>query len=106
MFESYLFRLLAEEKLLLDSSTKKVYGGLKCPELLLWIAEASGVDSSKVEEASKFAKEIIDTGTDGRTRNKAGAEMKKEIISWEVIEKSLKITNSLLFFLFMMKSSF
>lgn len=35
-------------------------GSFKCPELLLWMAEAAGVDENIVIEASKIAKSRID----------------------------------------------
>ena len=88
LFESYLHRRLADEKLSLEDSAEAVYKRLKCPELLLWIAEASGVDCLKVKEAANRAKEIIDSGSDGRARNKAGQEIVR-IISWRTIEQAL-----------------
>lgn len=33
---------------------------LKCPELLLWMAEAAGVDSNVIKSASEYAKKEID----------------------------------------------
>lgn len=60
-----------------------------CPELLLWMAEAAGVDSKIVAEAEQSARSIIDNGTDGYARNKAGREIKNNIIKWEMIEKQI-----------------
>ncbi|URZ16710.1 hypothetical protein CLFE_027570 [Clostridium felsineum DSM 794] len=60
-----------------------------CPELLLWMAEAAGVDSKIVAEAEQSARVIIDNGANGYARNKAGREIKKNIIKWEMIEKQI-----------------
>lgn len=37
-----------------------IINGFKCPELLLWMAEAVGVENGIIEEASCFAKEKIE----------------------------------------------
>ena len=37
------------------SASSKSYGNFACPELLLWIIEATGVDSAKVREAKDIA---------------------------------------------------
>ncbi len=66
------------------------YNRLKCPELLLWIADAAGIDSEIVSKAASKAREIIDSGSNGRSRNKAGYEIRKEIITWRMIEKKIK----------------
>lgn len=60
-----------------------------CPELLLWMAEAAGIDSKVVTEAEQRARAIIDNGTNGYARNKAGWEIKTNIIKWEMIEKQI-----------------
>ncbi|MHC1683077.1 MAG: hypothetical protein AB6733_09035 [Clostridiaceae bacterium] len=69
---------------------KDCYNRLLCPELLLWIAEAVGIDSEVVNKAATKAREIIDSGADGRLRNKAGKEITKEIITWQMIEDKIK----------------
>lgn len=70
------------------ADAKTVYRVI-CPELLLWMAEAAGVDSKIVEQAEQSARVIIDNGTNGYARNKAGREIKKNIIKWEMIEKQI-----------------
>lgn len=85
-FESYISILIKQGKIQLDDDAGKRYKKLKCPELLLWIAEAVGIDSEIVNEASKKAKEIIDIGTNGRSRNKAGIEIANKMIPWNMIE--------------------
>lgn len=70
------------------ADVKTVYRVI-CPELLLWMAEAAGVDSKIVAEAEQSARVIIDNGTNGYARNKAGREIKKNIIKWEMIEKQI-----------------
>ncbi|WP_250944631.1 hypothetical protein [Clostridium felsineum] len=53
------------------------------------MAEAAGVDSKIVAEAEQSARVIIDNGANGYARNKAGREIKKNIIKWEMIEKQI-----------------
>ena len=91
-FESYLMRNLAEGKICLNASAEKIYNRLLCPELLLWIAEACGVEDGKVKDASKLAESIIDTNIKN-SRNDAGKQI-RGIISWELIEESLTKNNT------------
>lgn len=70
------------------ADAKTVYRVI-CPELLLWMAEAAGIDSKIVAEAEQSARVIIDNGTNGYARNKAAREIKKNIIKWEMIEKQI-----------------
>lgn len=72
-----------------DEKCTKSYRDLKCPELLLWIAEAASVNLELVEDAAKKAKEIIDSGDSGYLRNTAGYKI-KTIITWEMIEERIQ----------------
>jgi len=71
---------------------------LVCPELLLWMAEACGIDDNIVKKAEKKAREIINTGRkenkEGQSRNKAGIMIRK-MINWNMIEKKLLMDNRL-----------
>lgn len=87
-FESYILNLLVDNKMNLECKASKVYSKLRCPELILWLCEASGVDSITLMEASACAKEIIDNGSDNRARNVAGCKI-RAMIPWEKIEKAL-----------------
>lgn len=56
--------------------------GLKCPELLLWMAEAAGCD---IKEAKREAEKLCDEG------NRKQAHIKiKELITWQMIENKIK----------------
>jgi len=66
------------------------YKRLRCPELLLWIAEAVGIDSKTVNNAATQARVIIDNGANGMSRNDAGQRI-KEIVSWKMIEEKINI---------------
>lgn len=85
-FESYISILIEQGKIQLDDDAGKCYKRLKCPELLLWIAEAVGIDSETVKEAARKAREIIDISTNGHLRNKAGIEIRNKMIPWNMIE--------------------
>lgn len=85
-FESYMLTSIVEGNIQLDDDAEKCYKRLKCPELLLWIAEAAGIDSDIVNEAARKAREIIDNGTNGHSRNEAGNKIKM-MIPWDMIEK-------------------
>lgn len=72
-----------------NKDAKVCYNRLKCPELLLWIAEAAGIDSKIVNKAETKARDIIDNGNGGYSRNTAGIKIAKEIIPWEIIEEKI-----------------
>ena len=57
-------------------------GGLTCPELLLWMAEAAGCD---ITEAKKEA-EIL---CKGNKRSQAHEKI-KELLPWEMIENKIR----------------
>lgn len=54
LLESYCMYRMAKEK-----TAELTVLGFKCPELLLWMAEAAGIDAQLVEEAADYAKEKI-----------------------------------------------
>ncbi|MBS4842905.1 MULTISPECIES: hypothetical protein [Clostridium] len=89
-FESYMLIMIAQGKIQPDDDAEKRYRKLNCPELLLWIAEAVGIDSEIVNEAARKARVIIDSGTNGHLRTKAGYEIREEIIPWKMIEDKIK----------------
>ncbi|MBR5144286.1 MAG: hypothetical protein IKW53_04470 [Clostridia bacterium] len=54
-FESWLYATIDEGMMWDASASDRSYGKFSCPELLLWIIEATGVDSEKVREAKDIA---------------------------------------------------
>ena len=60
---------------------------LLCPELVLWMAEAAGIDKKVIDEAEKEARRIIDNGKDGNARTAAAREIIKMIGGWGELEK-------------------
>ena len=56
-FESWLYATIDEGRLWDASASDRSYGKFSCPELLLWIIEATGVDSARVREAKDIAVE-------------------------------------------------
>ena len=62
-FESWLYPTIEEGMLWDVSASNRSYGAFSCPELLLWIIEATGVDSQKVIEAKNIAIEGKQKGT-------------------------------------------
>ena len=90
--ENYLKASLDDGSLKEDDDASKCYSSIKCPELILWIAEAAGIDKAKVEASANEAKRIIDNGLDGHARDAAGVQMRKEI-PWTDIEESIKNQN-------------
>lgn len=67
---------------------KRIYTGLLCPELLLWIFEAGGVNPSLVREAMKVA----EAGKSAGTTTSAIAKNMKEIVSFDDIETNIRKT--------------
>jgi len=64
-----------------------VYYRLKCPELLLWLAEASYVDIKMIAIAESVARLIIDIGNEDKSKYRTKAsEAIKKIIPWDEIE--------------------
>jgi len=58
LFESWFLQTVAEKK---TNSLDEIYSnGFLCPELLLWMAEAAGVEEKYIYEASEYAREKID----------------------------------------------
>ena len=66
----------------------RVYVGLKCPELLLWIYEAMGVDPAKV----KKAKDVAEAGRASNTNVSTIAKNMRAEVTWEdlIVEISKK----------------
>ena len=64
-----------------DMETGKGGPGLKCPELLLWIAEAAGCD---IREAKMEAEKLCEKG-----ERLLACNAIKKIIPWEEIEKHI-----------------
>ena len=54
-FESWLYATIDEGMMWDASASDRSYGKFSCPELLLWIIEATGVDTEKVREAKDIA---------------------------------------------------
>lgn len=58
------------------SGSVEVGPRIVCPELLLWMAEAAGIDEEQVRACAQEARRIIDTGAP-RARNTAGIAIRK-----------------------------
>ena len=54
-FESWLYATIEEGMMWDASASDRSYGKFSCPELLLWIIEATGVETEKVIEAKDIA---------------------------------------------------
>ena len=93
LMESYMIRSFADGTVKPEDDMASIYAGqkgLKCPELLLWIAEAAGVDRETVQDAAKAAKRIIDGGENGYARNTAGIHIRNNYFPWETLEEKIK----------------
>ena len=56
-FQSWLYATIDEGMLWDASASNRSYSKFSCPELLLWIIEATGVETAKVREAKDIAME-------------------------------------------------
>ncbi|HEY0221438.1 MAG TPA: hypothetical protein VGC17_01305 [Lactovum miscens] len=63
---------------------------LRCPELLLWILEASGICKTKVNELADEAKSIIDDKKVRRARENAANAIRQKISFEEVVAALLQ----------------
>ncbi len=66
-FESWLYPTIEGGMSWDASASDRSYGKFACPELLLWIIEATGVDSAKVREAKDIAVQGKQNGTNVST---------------------------------------
>ena len=84
--ESWLYQSFVDNTITWDASAEtRVYKNLQCPELLLWIYEASGVDSNKVKSAYDVAVEGKKSGTVTSTI----AKNMRGCVSWSDILEGL-----------------
>jgi hypothetical protein len=88
LIESYALRRLKKYKAGVIKDNVFRYHRLKCPELLLWMAEAAGVDKSTIQTAEQQARRLIDSGVP-QARNRAGELILKRI-PWNVIELAMQ----------------
>lgn len=85
-FDSWLYQSLDDGSITMDADAKRrVYTGLLCPELLLWIYEASGVDPIKV----KAAKEVAEKGKVEGTNVSTIAKNMRACVPWEDIQTNI-----------------
>ncbi|MDE6029813.1 MAG: Ig-like domain-containing protein [Clostridiales bacterium] len=85
-FDSWLYPSIDDGSFDWDASAKtRVYSNLLCPELLLWIYEASGVDPAKVRAAKDVAEQGRATGVKVATI----AKNMRACVPWEDIENSI-----------------
>lgn len=85
-FDSWMYPSIAEGTLKWSSSAKdRVYTKLLCPELLLWIYEASEVPTSKIEAAMAVAVDAKINGTHISTM----AKNMRACVPWEDIEVTI-----------------
>lgn len=85
-FDSGLYQSLDDGSITMDADAKRrVYTGLLCPELLLWIYEASGVDPIKV----KAAKEVAEKGKVEGTNVSTIAKNMRACVPWEDIQTNI-----------------
>lgn len=91
--EAYTGLLLADPSNNITQSTdaRIIYNRIRCPELLLWLAEAAGIKPEKVQKCAAAAKEIINASAGSRSRNTAGNKI-REMIPWEDIEAAINLS--------------
>ena len=85
-FDSWLYPSIESGNITWDESAKsRVYSKLLCPELLLWIYEASGVNPLKVKAAKEVAEKAKVEGTHISTM----ASNMRKCVSWDDIEPAI-----------------
>lgn len=86
-FESWLYPSIEDGTLTWEEDAKsRVYNKLLCPELLLWIYEASGVDPAKV----KLAKDVAEQGKAAKLNVSTIAKNMRSCVPWEDIANAVK----------------
>lgn len=90
-FTSWLEVLLEEGKITWEEDAKKrVYTYLYCPELVLWVYEATEVEPAKV----KKAKEVAEEGKAQKLKAVSIASKMRAIVSWEDVSKAVLASRS------------
>ena len=85
-FDSWLMQSIEDGTLTWDADAKRrVYSGLLCPELLLWIFEATEVSPDKV----KNAKEVAEQGKVDNTNVSTIAKNMRACVPWEDIQNTI-----------------
>lgn len=85
-FTSWLDQSIDDNSLSWDDDAKKrVYNGLLCPELLLWIFEACEVNPVKVRNAFKKA----EVGKVNKTNVSTIAKQMRECVPWDDIQENI-----------------
>lgn len=85
-FQSWLYRSIEDGTLTYEADAKtRIYNGLLCPELLLWIYEAMGVNPNKVREAMHVAEE----GKVNNTNVSTIAKNMRAVVSYDDVTASL-----------------
>lgn len=85
-FDSWLMQSIEDGTLTWDADAKRrVYSGLLCPELLLWIFEATEVSPDKV----KNAKEVAEQGKVANTNVSTIAKNMRACVPWEDIQNTI-----------------
>lgn len=69
-----------------EDAKTRIYNGLKCPELLLWIFEAMGAPTNKI----KAAKEVAEIGRASNTNVSTIAANMRKCVLWEDVIINLK----------------
>lgn len=86
-FDSWMYPSIEANTLSWDESAQnRVYSKLLCPELLLWIYEASGVDPAKV----KAAKDVAEQGRSEKLQVSSIAKNMRACVPWEDIENNVR----------------
>ena len=85
-FDSWLYPSIDDGSISWDADAKnRVYTRLLCPELLLWIYEASGVPVSKVQDAM----DVAIAGKINGTHVSTIAKNMRECVPWSDIYDSI-----------------
>lgn len=85
-FDSWLYPSVEDGSLTWEESAQnRVYGKLLCPELLLWIYEACGVDPVKV----KAAKDVAEQGKVAKLNVSTIAKNMRACVSWEDLANAI-----------------
>ena len=69
-----------------EDAKQRIYNGLKCPELLLWIFEAMGAPTNKI----KAAKEVAEVGRVNNTNVSTIAANMRKCVLWDDVIINLK----------------
>lgn len=87
-FDRYIKVKTDEKSISKQDEAEKLYNGIECPELLIWLAEACNINKETIKIVSVKAEKNLENGE--KTRAQVANEIRKQI-PWRMMEKTIQL---------------